>query len=220
MSQAVCKLPQKSQKQSHRKFTEKTLIVASHNQGKIREINELLKPFGILAKSASELQLDEPEETGDSFVENAELKALAAAKASGLPALADDSGYSIKILNGDPGIYSARWAGDHKDFALAMQMVECKLQDKDAQEDEERAASFICALTLAWPDGHVETFEGRVDGVSIWPPKGDNGFGYDPIFKANGHDRTFAEMNCSEKQKISHRANAFKQLVDACFKAI
>lgn len=205
--------------QNYRKFTDKTLIVASHNKGKIREINELLKPFGITAKSASELNLDEPEETGETFVENAELKALAAAKASGLPALADDSGYSVKILNGDPGIYSARWAGDHRDFALAMQMVESAMQDKDAQEDDERAAAFICALTLAWPDGHVETFEGRVDGTSIWPPKGKNGFGYDPIFKAKGYERTFAEMDCTEKQKISHRADAFKQLVNACFKA-
>ncbi|MGL1921311.1 MAG: RdgB/HAM1 family non-canonical purine NTP pyrophosphatase [Hyphomicrobiales bacterium] len=203
----------------HRKFTEKTLIVASHNQGKIREINELLKPFGILAKSAAELNLIEPEETGETFAENAELKALTAAEASGLPCLADDSGYSVVALNGDPGIYSARWAGDHKDFALAMQMVECKLQDKDAQEDEDRAAAFICALTLAWPDGHMETFEGRVDGTSIWPPQGENGFGYDPIFKAKGHDRTFAEMDRSEKQKISHRADAFEQLVNACFKA-
>lgn len=204
---------------SYRKFTEKTLIVASHNKGKIKEINQLLKPFGIVAKSASELNLEEPEETGETFAENAELKALTAAKASGLPCLADDSGYSVVALNGDPGIYSARWAGDHKDFALAMQMVECKLQDKDAQEDDERAAAFICALTLAWPDGHMETFEGRVDGTSIWPPRGSNGFGYDPIFKANGFERTFAEMDGSEKQSISHRANAFKQLVDACFKA-
>lgn len=203
----------------HRKFTEKTLIVASHNKGKIREINALLAPFGIVAKSASELNLIEPEETGETFAENAELKAMTAAKASGLPCLADDSGYSVSALNGDPGIYSARWAGDHKDFALAMQMVECKLQDKDAQEDEERAAAFICALTLAWPDGHMETFEGRVDGTSIWPPKGANGFGYDPIFRAAGYDRTFAEMDSAEKQKISHRANAFDQLVNACFKA-
>ena len=203
----------------YRKFIEKTIIVASHNAGKVKEINLLLSPYGITAKSAKELNLDEPEETGDTFVENAELKALAAAKASGMPALADDSGYSVAALNGDPGIYSARWAGDHRDFALAMQMVESAMQEKDAQEDDERKAAFICALTLAWPDGHVETFEGRVDGISIWPPKGTNGFGYDPIFKANGHDRTFAEMDCAEKQKISHRADAFRQLVNACFKA-
>ncbi|NRA89122.1 MAG: RdgB/HAM1 family non-canonical purine NTP pyrophosphatase [Rhizobiales bacterium] len=203
----------------YRKFIEKTIIVASHNAGKVKEINLLLSPYGITAKSAKELNLDEPEETGDTFVENAELKALAAARASGMPALADDSGYSVAALNGDPGIYSARWAGDHRDFALAMQMVESAMQEKDAQEDDERKAAFICALTLAWPDGHVETFEGRVDGISIWPPKGTNGFGYDPIFKANGHDRTFAEMDCAEKQKISHRADAFRQLVNACFKA-
>ncbi len=203
---------------NYRKFSEKTLIVASHNMGKVKEINQLLSPFGIITKSAAELNLDEPEETGDSFAENAELKALAAAKASGLPALADDSGYSVSILGGDPGIYSARWAGDNRDFALAMQMVESAMQAKDAVEDEERRASFICALTLAWPDGHMETFEGRVDGISVWPPKGNNGFGYDPIFIADGHNQTFAEMKPEEKQKTSHRADAFNKLVNACFK--
>lgn len=201
-----------------RPFTEKTLIVASHNQGKIKEINALLKPFGIEAKSSADLDFIEPEENGETFAENAEIKALSAAKAANLPALGDDSGYCVDVLGGDPGIYSARWAGDSRDFALAMQMVESAMADKDAQEDDERAASFVCALCLAWPDGHVEIFEGRVHGTSIWPPAGKNGFGYDPIFRPNGHDSTFAEMSADEKKSMSHRTDAFNQLVDACFK--
>ena len=196
-----------------RKFTGNKLVVATHNPGKVVEIAALLEPLGIETVSAGELGLPEPEETGLTFQANAELKALASATASGLPALADDSGLAVAALDGDPGIYSARWAGPNKDFDLAMQKVEDEVGDAT-----NRRAHFVCALTLAWPDGHMETFEGRFDGSLVWPPRGDKGFGYDPIFQPDGMDVTCAEMPPEEKHRISHRAQAFKLLVAACFK--
>lgn len=198
-----------------RHFDEKTLVVASHNKGKVREIAELLAPFGIETVSAGDLGLEEPDETGDTFHANAELKALAAAKASGRPALADDSGLCVEALNGAPGIYSARWAGPQKDFDFAMEKVRLGLVEEGTLDTR---AHFICGLALAWPDGHVEYFEGRVDGELVWPPRGEKGFGYDPMFIPNGHDRTFGEMEPDEKTPLTHRADAFRQLVDACFR--
>ncbi len=198
-----------------RKFEGKRLIVASHNEGKVREIRDLLAPFGVETVSAAELALLEPDETGTTFRANAELKALAAARASGLPALSDDSGLAVAALGGDPGIYSARWAGPEKDFTVAMQKVKDALTALG--KDVDRRAKFVCALTLAWPDGHCETFEGEVHGALIWPPRGDKGFGYDPVFMPTGHDITFGEMDPAAKHGMSHRADAFKQLIDACF---
>lgn len=160
------------------------------------------------------LNLPEPEETGTTFAENAILKAKAAAEASGLPALSDDSGLSVNALGGAPGIYSARWAGPEKDFGLAMTRVNTELAGKD-----DRRAQFICALCLAWPDGHVDVFEGTVDGEIVWPPRGTKGFGYDPIFRPEGHAIAFGEMEPADKHAMSHRARAFEQLVEACFKA-
>lgn len=197
-----------------RKFHKGKLVVASHNPGKVREIAALLAPYAIAVVSAGDLGLAEPEETGTSFVANAELKALAAAKASGLVALADDSGLAVDALGGDPGIYSARWGGPAKDFALAMKKVHDALEAGKAQDF---GAHFACALSLAWPDGHVESFEGRVYGNIVWPPRGTQGFGYDPIFMARGHDITFGEMDPAEKHRISHRADAFNKLIEACF---
>ena len=195
-----------------RHFSGKRLIIASHNQGKVAEFRELLAPLGIDIKSAGDLHLSEPEETGVSFIENAELKALAAATNSGIPALADDSGLVVSALGGEPGIYSARWAGPEKDFAAAMALVEDKLGDS-----QDRSAYFAAALSLAWPDGHTESIEGRVTGNLSFPPRGDNGFGYDPIFIADGYDQTFGEMKAAEKHRISHRSNAFDQLIALCF---
>jgi XTP/dITP diphosphohydrolase len=197
-----------------RRFPGGRLVVATHNPGKVREINDLLRPFDVDAVSAGELGLPEPEETGTTFAANAELKALAAATASGLPALADDSGLSVAGLGGDPGIYSARWAGPGKDFGVAMHKIHDLLAAKG--QDGSRA-HFTCALTLAWPDGHVETFVGEVHGDLVWPPRGLNGFGYDPMFRADGYEITFGEMDPDEKHAISHRAVAFRQLIDACF---
>lgn len=196
----------------HRKFTGPGLVIATHNQGKVREIAELLGPYASTFESAGELGLPEPEETGTTFAENARIKALAAARAGGKPALADDSGLAVNALGGDPGIYSARWAGPEKDFHLAMRKVEEALGDSP-----DRAASFICALALAWPDGHVEVFEGRINGTIAHPPRGERGFGYDPVFVPDGYDATFAEMEPAEKHRISHRAAAFALLVKACF---
>ena len=202
---------------SYRQFTEDKLIIASHNPGKVREIGELLGSFGVEVVSASDLNLPEPEETGETFVANAQLKSEAAAKAGRLPALADDSGFALTALSGAPGIYSARWAGPAKDFGLAMSTCEEMMRGT-----EDRSAKFVCALALSWPDenGSVETvvFEGAVSGEFTWPPRGDNGFGYDPVFIANGQTMTFAEMEPSGKHAISHRANAFRQLFDACFR--
>jgi len=199
--------------QAIRKLAPGKLVIASHNEGKVREIEALLGPYGIEPISAKSLDLPEPEETGTTFVANAELKALQAADLSGLPALADDSGLCVEALNGDPGIFSARWAGPGKDFGLAMKLVEDKLAA--AGPAAVRDAHFVCALALAWPDGHVEWFEGRVDGLLVWPPRGEHGFGYDPMFLPDGHDRTFGEMLHDEKTPLTHRAAAFRQLVDA-----
>ena len=195
-----------------RRFDEPRLVVASHNEGKVREIRELLAPLGRAVVSAKELDLPEPDETGNSFVANALLKARAAVAESGIASLADDSGIEVAALNGDPGIYTARWAGPDKDFGTAMANVEKELGDTT-----DRSAAFICALTLAWPDGHVETFEGRVDGVLVWPPRGGKGFGYDPVFQPDEHAITFGEMEPIEKHQMSHRAKAFADLVAACF---
>lgn len=198
-----------------RKLAPGRLVIASHNAGKVREIAELLGPYGIEPVSARELGLPEPEETGTTFIANAELKAVQAAALSGLPALADDSGLCVVALGGDPGIYSARWAGESKDFALAMEKIWAALSAKG--DNASRNAHFICALSLAWPDGHVESFEGRVDGDILWPPRGEKGFGYDPIFQPNGHAISFAEMDPAAKHAMSHRADAFAKLVAAAF---
>ncbi len=203
------------QEQAIRKLGPGKLVIASHNPGKVREIGELLAPYGIETVSAAALDLPEPDETGTTFIANAELKAMQAADLSGLPALADDSGLCVEALNGDPGIFSARWAGPTKDFSLAMQLVWDNIQAKgpDAGHD----AHFVCALALAWPDGHVEAFEGRVDGTITWPPRGGRGFGYDPIFQPQGHSISFGEMDPAKKHAMSHRADAFAQLVATVF---
>ncbi|WP_296987606.1 RdgB/HAM1 family non-canonical purine NTP pyrophosphatase [Thalassospira sp. UBA1131] len=195
-----------------RRFTEKKLVIASHNKGKIREIGELLKPFGIEVVSAGELGLPEPEETEKTFIGNAQLKSTAAAKGANLPALADDSGLVVSALDGAPGIYSARWAGPDKDFDMAMEKVHNGIGNHP-----DRRASFVCALSLAWPDGHVENFEGRVEGEIVWPKRGGQGFAYDGIFQPKGYGETFGEMDPAKKHEMSHRADAFRQLVKACF---
>ena len=201
-----------------RYFTEKKLIIASHNQGKVREIGELLTPFGIEVVSAGALGLPEPEETGATFEANAELKARAAAAAAQLPALADDSGVVVPALGGDPGIYSARWAGPTKDFTIAMRRVEDALSANGARGTDDRHASFVAVLALAWPDDHIEMFRGEAHGTLVWPPRGNKGFGYDPMFVPDGYTITFGEMDPAAKHAISHRARAFAKLVDACFK--
>ncbi len=203
-----------SEPQAIRKLVPGRLVIASHNPGKVREIAELLEGHGLEVVSAKALDLPEPDETGTTFVANAELKARAAADLSGLPALADDSGLCVEALGGDPGIFSARWAGESKDFNEAMRRIEDNLARLD---DAPRDAHFVCALALAWPDGHVEWFEGRVDGTLVWPPRGDKGFGYDPMFLPDGANETFGEMDQTEKHAISHRADAFRQLVSAVF---
>lgn len=192
------------------------LVIATHNAGKLREIRELLEPHGIECVGAAELDLPEPEETGNTFIDNAELKAREAADLSGLPALADDSGLSVDALHGMPGIFSARWAEDadgNRDFTRAMERVwqEVEAAGDDAGHD----AHFVCALSVAWPDGSIESFEGKVHGILVWPPRGERGFGYDPMFVANGMDRTFAEIDPDQKHAISHRADAFNKLVAA-----
>ena len=201
--------------QAIRKLTPGRLVIASHNPGKVREIAELLGPYGIEPISASSLDLPEPEETGTTFIANAELKAMQAADLSGLPALADDSGLCVEALGGDPGLFSARWAGPSKDFGLAMQKVWEGVEAKGPAAS--RSAHFVCALALAWPDGHVEAFEGRVDGTLVWPPRGDKGFGYDAMFQPLGHDISFGEMEPARKHAMSHRAEAFAKLVAAVF---
>jgi XTP/dITP diphosphohydrolase len=187
------------------------LIIASHNPGKLREMAELLSPFGLETVSAGAVGLTEPEEIGTTFAANAELKARAAADGSGLPAFADDSGLVVEALGGEPGIYSARWAGPEKDFGLAMRKVAERLGDGCAG----KKAHFVSALAVAWPDGHVETFEGRVEGTLAWPPRGGKGFGYDPMFIPDGFDRTFGEMEPHAKHALSHRARAFEKLAHA-----
>ena len=193
------------------------LVIATHNPGKLAEMRELLMPFGVEAASAGELGLPEPEETGTSFAENARIKARAAAAAAGLPAFADDSGLAVDALDGEPGIHSARWAGADKDFRRAMQTVEDALRARGAQTPDRRRAHFVSALCVAWPDGHVEEFEARVDGTLVWPPRGDKGFGYDPMFVPEGLGRTFGEMTAAEKQARSHRARALRRLLAMCF---
>ncbi len=188
------------------------LVIASHNPGKVEEIAALLAPFGTEVVAASELGLEEPEETGESFRENAELKARAAAGAARLPALADDSGLVVPALGGAPGIHSARWAGPGRAFPAAMERVEQELGDAD------RSAWFVCVLALCRPDGECQTFEGRVNGALVWPPRGGRGFGYDPMFLPDGGAETFGEMDPDAKHRISHRADAFRKLVQACFK--
>ena len=195
-----------------RRFAGGKLVIASHNPGKAREIAELLAPYGVAVTMAGALGLAEPEETGATFADNARIKALAAAKGSGLPSLADDSGLEVQALGGRPGVESARLAGPAKDFALAMRKIEDEL--KGARD---RRANFICALALCWPDGECAAFEGRVDGTLVWPPRGTLGFGYDPVFVAHGHAITFGEMAPEKKHAISHRADAFRKLVAACF---
>lgn len=192
------------------------LVIATHNAGKLREIRDLLAPFGIECLGAAELDLPEPEEIGNTFVDNAELKAREAADFTGLPALADDSGISADALNGLPGIFSARWAEDeagHRDFGRAMEHLWAEVGA--AGEEATLDAHFTCALSLAWPDGEIESFEGKVHGMLVWPPRGDSGFGYDPMFVAAGMDRTFAEIDPAEKHAISHRAEAFAKLTAA-----
>ncbi len=192
------------------------LIVASHNPGKVREIAALLAPFKVEAVPAADLGLAEPEETGTTFAANAELKARAAAEASALPALADDSGLEVDALDGAPGIYSARWAGEKKDFAFAMLRVENALQQAGAVTPGRRRANFTCVLTLAWPGGACDSFEGKVFGTLVWPPKGTQGFGYDPMFLPRDGVATFGEMEPEAKHAISHRARAFEQFVAQC----
>ena len=199
------------------------VVIATHNPGKLREMRELLAPYGIATQSAGELELPEPEETGSTFAENARIKAVTAARASGKPAFADDSGLVVDALDGEPGIHSARWAGPDKDFRAAMNRIQTLLIERGAKTPEQRRASFIAALCLAWPDGHVKDFEGRVDGVAVWPPRGDKGFGYDPLFRPDGFGTTFGQMSVDEKhglppqgRGLSHRARAFMKLAEAC----
>jgi len=207
---------------SHRQIIGR-LVIATHNAGKLREMRELLAPHGIEAISAGELGLAEPEEIGTSFSDNARIKARAAAAAARLPAFADDSGLCVDTLGGEPGIHSARWAGPDKDFNRAMQTIEDKLRERAATMPAQRRAHFVSTLCVAWPDGHIEEFEDRVDGSLVWPPRGTAGFGYDPMFLPDGHARTFGEMSSTEKHGLpphglglSHRARAFKRLAEAC----
>jgi XTP/dITP diphosphohydrolase len=188
------------------------IVVASHNAGKVREIGELLAPFGVEAISATSLNLPEPEETETTFIGNAELKARAAAIASGLPALADDSGLEVFALNRAPGVYSARWAEAGKDFKAAMQRVWLELEEKGAPD---HSARFVCVLSLAQPNGAVQSFEGEARGRIVWPARGDKGFGYDPIFVPDGQVKTFGEMSAQEKLPLTHRARAFEKLISA-----
>jgi XTP/dITP diphosphohydrolase len=199
------------------------LVIATHNPGKLAEMRDLLAPYGIDATSAAELGLSEPEETGMTFRDNARIKAEAAAQVTGLPAFADDSGLAVDALGGAPGIHSARWAGPDKNFRGAMATIEDKLNAHGVTTPTQRTAHFVSALCVAWPDGHLEQFEARVDGTLVWPPRGDKGFGYDPMFLPNGHDRTFGEMPSDEKhglpprgKGLSHRARAFLKLAEAC----
>ena len=213
-----------------RKLDTRTIVVASHNAGKIREIADLIGPFGFSAKSAADLNFIEPDETGTTFEENAAIKALASAKASGLPALSDDSGLVIDALDGAPGVYTANWAEREdgtRDFKMAMEKVEKALSERGVTKPEQRTARFVSVLCLAWPDGHTELFRGEVEGKVVWPPRGSQGFGYDPVFQPEGYDTTFGEMSAEEKhgwkpgdtQALSHRARAFKRFVETCLEA-
>jgi len=207
---------------THRRIAGR-LVIATHNPGKLAEMRDLLAPYGIDAISAGELGLSEPDETGMTFRDNARIKAQAAAATTGLPAFADDSGLAVDALDGEPGIHSARWAGADKNFARAMATIEDRLRERGATAPNQRKARFVSALCVAWPDGHAEDFEARVDGTLVWPPRGDQGFGYDPMFLPDGHDRTFGEMPSAEKhglppkgRGLSHRARAFLKLAEAC----
>lgn len=213
-----------------RKLDTRTIVVASHNAGKIREIRDLIGPLGFEAKSAADLNFVEPDETGTTFEENAAIKALASAKAAGLPALSDDSGLVIDALGGAPGVYTANWAEKEdgsRDFAMAMGKVEEALSQKGATAPADRSARFVSVLCLAWPDGHTEMFRGEIDGTVVWPPRGSQGFGYDPVFQPEGHAVTFGEMSAEQKhgwkpgqaQALSHRARAFKRFVETCLEA-
>lgn len=203
------------------------VVIATHNQGKLREMRELMAPYGIELVSAGELGLPEPEENGHMFAENAAIKAVAAAQASGLPALADDSGICIDALDGAPGLFSANWAGPGKDFKPALARVQAELAKRGATTPEQRKAHFVSALVIAWPDGHQDLFEGRVFGEIVDEPRGLSGFGYDPLFQPSGHAKTFGEMSAEEKHGIpqdgspglSHRARAFHVLAAACLRA-
>lgn len=201
------------------------VVIATHNPGKLREMRELLAPFGVEATSAGELGLPEPEETGSTFIENARIKAVAAAQATQLPAISDDSGLTVEALHGEPGIHSARLAGPDKDFARAMRVIEEKLAALGISKSDERRAAFVSALVIAWPDGHEEACEGRVEGTLVWPPRGTAGFGYDPMFLPDGHAKTFGEMSAEEKHGLppigtglSHRARAFLKLAVMCLR--
>lgn len=213
-----------------RKLDTKTIVVASHNAGKIREIAELIGPLGFSARSAAELKFAEPDETGTTFEENAAIKALASAKASGLPALSDDSGLVVDALDGAPGVYTANWAEREdgtRDFAMAMEKVEAALRERGATARQDRTARFVSVLCLAWPNGHTEFFRGEAEGSLVWPPRGEKGFGYDPVFQPDGHALTFGEMSSEEKhgwkpgepEALSHRARAFKRFVETCLEA-
>jgi XTP/dITP diphosphohydrolase len=208
--------------QMHRRIAGK-LVIATHNPGKLAEMRELLAPHGVEAVSAGELDLTEPDETGDSFRANAKLKAIAAARAAQLPAFADDSGLVVDALDGAPGILSARWAGPNKDFGAAMTRIERLLGERGATTPAQRRAHFVSALCVAWPDGHLEEVEARADGTLVWPPRGTSGFGYDPMFMPDGYARTFGEMTSIEKHGLpplglglSHRARALVKLAEIC----
>lgn len=213
-----------------RKLDTRTIVVASHNAGKIAEIADLIGPFGFSARSAAELKFAEPDETGTTFEENATIKALASARASGMPALSDDSGLVVDALDGAPGVYTANWAereDGSRDFAMAMEKVEKALAERGATTPEQRSGRFVSVLCLAWPDGHTEMFRGEVEGTIVWPPRGTKGFGYDPVFQPEGFDTTFGEMSSEEKhgwkpgdaEALSHRARAFKIFVETCLEA-
>jgi XTP/dITP diphosphohydrolase len=206
----------------HRRITGR-LVIATHNPGKLAEMRELLAPHGVEAVSAVELGLDEPDETGETFVANAHIKAIAAAGAAQLPAFADDSGLVVDALDGAPGIFSARWAGPNKDFNAAMARIERLLQERGATQPAQRKAHFVSALCVAWPDGHLEEVEARAEGTLVWPPRGTAGFGYDPMFMPDGFTRSFGEMTSIEKHGLpplglglSHRARAFVKLAEIC----
>ena len=213
-----------------RKLDTRTIVVASHNAGKIAEIADLIGPFGFSARSAAELKFAEPDETGTTFEENAAIKALASARAAGMPALSDDSGPVVDALDGAPGVYTANWAereDGSRDFAMAMEKVEKALAERGATTPEQRSGRFVSVLCLAWPDGHTEMFRGEVEGTIVWPPRGTKGFGYDPVFQPEGFDTTFGEMTAEQKhgwkpgdaQALSHRARAFKIFVETCLEA-
>ncbi len=200
-----------------RKFTERTLLIATHNAGKLDEFRQILAPYGITVTSAKEHDLPEPEETGTTFVENASIKAHAAAEATGLPALADDSGLEVAALNGAPGVYTANWAETPtgRDFVMAMEKTHTALREEGAAQPWK--ARFCCTLVLAWPDGHEEVFEGHAAGELVWPRRGKDGHGYDPMFQPEGETRTFAEMTSEEKNARSHRGAAISALLEGCF---